>query len=142
MITLLSQLVAAVESGGNPYAIRFEPAHTPSSLHIATMATIAKCSVTTAKILCACSFGLYQIMGDELVSMGLLVSPLAFCADVNAQLRYFNLYLSLDHIDDYTLSDILTDQTKREHFAALYNGPGNVAGYSQRLLDVYKANQR
>lgn len=134
---MLSELIAWTESDNNPNAVRFEPAHVPSESHIAAMATGANCSHDTARVLCAMSWGLYQIMGDELISMGFSGNPIAFCADPALQLQYFDRYLRLDHLSNLSLDEVVHDQDKRELFAHMYNGPGNIKGYSARLVAVY-----
>lgn len=138
MISTLSQLIAQVESSGNPWAVRFEPAHTPRPEFVSLMVAAAACSTDTARVLCATSWGLYQIMGDELMSLGLKMSPVQYCASVQTQNDYFPKFLAEKGIADYSLSDIINNVNDRAYFAGKYNGPGNVVSYGQRLLDVYQ----
>lgn len=139
MITTLAQLIALVESNNNPLAVRFEPAHKPEPYFVTHMMELARCSFTTATTLCAMSWGKYQIMGDNLVSLGLAVSPLAYVHDDAMQDAFFNKFAGADHLT-LTLQDVLDDIQKRQIFARLYNGPGNVAGYAQRMIEVAKEN--
>jgi len=138
-ITTLAQLISQVESNGNPLAIRFEPAHTPSNKFIMPMMGIAHCNYNTAKNLCSMSWGEFQIMGDELIALGLEVSPLAYVLNTAMQADFFSRYVLADHLT-LTLADVLTDSTKRHIFARLYNGPGNVDGYCLRIEQVAKVN--
>lgn len=139
MIKTTADLIAQVESNGNPYACRFEPAYTPRQWP--AMARLANCSESTAKVLCAMSFGLYQIMGDNLIALGVTVSPLAYCADTNLQLATFNKFLDRNRIN-FSLDGLISYSINRETFSRAYNGPGNVAAYSQRILDIYMANMK
>jgi hypothetical protein len=135
----LADLIAQVESNGNPLAVRFESDHNPATHFIVAMMQSAACSYNTAKILCSMSWGKFQIMGDELMSLGLTVSPLALVHDDDMQVDFFNRYCLSDHLT-LTLADILTDASKRQLFARLYNGPGNVGAYVLRIEEIAKAN--
>lgn len=141
MISTLSDLIAATESNNFAAAVRFEPLHKPAPQFVSRMADVAKCSHETAYVLCSCSWGLYQIMGDELIALGLKFSPLEICLDTGYQNLFLAKFLVEKGLSDVTLSDILNNPIKREQFATKYNGPGNVAAYSERLLDVYAANK-
>jgi hypothetical protein len=140
MIMTLSDLIAQVESNGNPFAIRYEPAHRPAPEFVSRMVDAAKCSEATAVILCCCSFGAYQIMGDELMSLGYPGSPIAYCAQTVAnQTDMFNRVLDEKGLGGWTLNDVINDHVKCEEFATKYNGPGNVQDYMARMLSVYHA---
>lgn len=139
MITTLAQLIALVESNNNPLAVRFEPAHKPEPYFVMHMMELVQCSYATATTLCAMSWGKYQIMGDNLVSLGLTVSPLAYVHDEAMQDAFFEKFAGADHLT-LTLQDVLTSPQKRMMFARLYNGPSNIAGYANRIADVAKAN--
>lgn len=139
MITTLAQLIAQVESNGNSLAVRFEPAHHSAENFVAKMQELAKCNFVTAQILCAMSWGSFQIMGDNLVALGLSVSPFEYLHDEIMQCDFFSRFCATDHIS-LTLDDVLTDVSKRQLFARLYNGPGNFMAYAQRIVDVAKAN--
>jgi len=137
-ISSLADLIAQVESAGNQFAVRFESAYVPNGVNVLNMARKCQISQSTAYTLCKMSFGLFQIMGSNLVGMGLQVSPIEYCSDSIMQVDFFNRYCIANHIN-FTLDEILNDETKRKQFAHNYNGPGNVVNYSQILLDVYKA---
>jgi hypothetical protein len=138
-IETLPQLISQVESSGNPLAVRFEPAHNPANHFILGMMHNAQCNYNTAKVLCAMSWGEYQIMGDELIALGLKVSPMQYLADPAMQLDFFNRYMLSDHLT-LTLSDVLGNPDKRHIFARLYNGPGNVSAYVLRIEQIARAN--
>lgn len=134
----IAQLIAKVESDNDPFAIRFEPAHVPESQFVSQMMETAKCSEATAKILCSCSFGLFQIMGDNLLWLGMTVSPIAFCYGNFAQQSFFfQKFLEFNNIN-YSLQEILLDESKRLHFAQVYNG--NAEAYAERMIRVYNAS--
>ena len=135
----LAGLIALIESSGNLYAVRFEPAYQPKDHCAIQMSTICKCSYATAKVLCAMSWGLYQIMGDNLINLGLNITPFEYLESPAIQREFFEAYCVADHLN-MTLEDILSDAGKRMLFARLYNGPGNVAEYAQRIVDVAKSN--
>lgn len=137
MISTLSDLIAQAESSNNPFAVRFEPLHTPAPAFISRMVVVAACSTETARVLCSTSWGLYQIMGDELMAKGLNMSPVAFCGSAQTQYSMFNAVLLEKGLSTYTLMDIIGNSAARANFAAKYNGPGAVAQYSQYLLDTY-----
>ncbi|HUW47003.1 MAG TPA: N-acetylmuramidase domain-containing protein [Dehalococcoidia bacterium] len=134
--TTLADLIAQVESGGNQYALRFESAHNPYDNKIATMATLCKCSRVTAKVLCQMSFGLFQIMGDNLVDLGLSTNVFLYCDSIATQNEMFNRYCIHNNCE-YTLDDILNDQSLCLDFAKKYNGPGQPEVYAKYLVDTY-----
>lgn len=139
MITTLAQLIAQVESNGNPLAVRFEPAHHPAENFVTKMQALAKCNFATAQILCAMSWGEFQIMGDNLVALDLSVSPFEYLHNENMQYDFFAKFSASNHLY-LSLDDILNDPSQRQLFARLYNGPGNFMAYAQRIVDVAKAN--
>ena len=136
-IKTLADLIAEVESSNNQYAVRFEPAYHPDPAHVRTMAQECGVSFMTAETLCAMSFGLFQIMGDELVSLGLRISPIQLCCMPQTQENYFNAYCERAKIN-FSLQDVISDETKRMQFARAYNGPGNPEAYATRMLNVYQ----
>ena len=134
-ISTLAQLIAHVESNNNSLAVRFEPEYSTAPHIIAAMKEIADCSYNTAKVLCAMSWGKYQIMGANLISLGLKDSPLQYVANDAMQDDFFHRYCAADHLT-LTLADIQQSRDKRRLFCRLYNGPGNVDGYESRLIEV------
>lgn len=136
-ITTLSQLIAQAESSNNQFAFRFEPAYHPNPAHVETLAK--NCGITriSAEILCAASWGLYQIMGDNLVGMGLSISPIQYCSSPDMQGLYFARYIQNANCN-YTLEQIIGDEATRLDFAKKYNGPGNPQAYANYLMEIYK----
>ena len=99
---------------------------------------IGFCSVDTADMIAACSWGVYQIMGNTLyapIAQGGLaceISIYAFLGSPSAQALYCNKYLLQNGVS-YTIADILNDPLKRAKLAEAYNGPGAVDAYSEKL---------
>lgn len=139
-IITLADLIAFNESNNNCNAVRFEPAHIPHTTYINKMKELVGCSTATASVLCATSWGKYQIMGDTLIDLGLRMSPIVFCASPVYQDTCFHDFIDRNHIGGYMLTDITQDAVKRATFARIYNGPGNIQGYSQRLVETAKAH--
>jgi hypothetical protein len=140
-ITTLQELIAQVESNNEQFAFRFEPSHRPNSQFVSKLANLIGCSYMSAETLCASSFGLYQIMGDELVALGLSISPIQYCASEPMQNFYFQKYITVNGLSYATsmpLKDFMADSAKLLAFATRYNGPGNSQGYVNRMLSVYK----
>jgi len=136
-ITTLAQLIAQAESANNQFATRFEPAYRPNPAHVSVLAKNIDCTYMTAETLCAMSWGLYQIMGDNLVGMGLTISPLQFCSSPDMQGLYFARYVQTANCN-YSLEQILGDTPTRLDFARKYNGPGQPENYAAYLLQIYK----
>ena len=132
----LADLIAQAESSCNQYALRFEKAYIPQDQNIETMSIINKCSKITAEILCKMSFGLFQIMGNNLISLGLSSNVFVYCNSIAAQEQMFSRYCIRNNCE-YTLDDVINDESKRLDFARKYNGPGNVEAYAQRIIDIY-----
>ncbi len=137
MINSISALIATAESSNNQYAVRFEPAYHPLPDSVLKLKDIAGCTVHTSEILCSCSWGLYQIMGDNLISFGLQISPIHYCAIPSMQDLYFQKFLAQAGLLDMTLADIIHYPEKRLEFARKYNGPGNPQAYADYLMQVY-----
>lgn len=140
MITTLSQLIAQAESSCEQYAIRFEPAFVPSALAIQRCATANRCTQATARIICATSWGFYQIMGEELYRREIVVHPIGeWLASANAQALGFLVFTQEKNIA-FSLDAILHDENKRLDFATHYNGNGPV--YSKYLMEVYAEHSK
>lgn len=137
MISSISQLVAQVESGGNQWAVRFEPSYHPDAkAFLNARVAMPGLSFVTYETLLACSWGQFQIMGDNLYMLGLKVSLQEYCSDPAMQEMFFLRFCAQRNIA-YTLDEILNDDAKRQDFAHHYNG--NTIGYSTRMLSVYHA---
>lgn len=136
-ITTLADLIARVESSDNLQAVRFEPKYEPKIQNVNTMAAICKCNSETSKILCSMSYGLFQIMGDNLISLGLSVTPFDYMCSIGIQQQFFNRYC-IRNVCEYTLDEVVNDESKRLDFARKYNGPGNVQAYVDRMIAIFK----
>lgn len=139
MITNISQLIAQVESNGNINALRFEPAYHPDPrAFLPARTALPGMSFQTYETILATSWGLYQIMGDNLYLLGLKVPILEYWKDPDLQAVYFNRFCVGRNIS-YSLDEVLNDDKKRQDFAHHYNG--NTIGYSTRMLKVYHDSQ-
>jgi hypothetical protein len=124
----LDVLVGWIESRNDPMALRFEPKVYADDRHSTkTIVTVISrcnhCSMQTAKMLCACSLGEFQIMGFNLYS-----GPLNYRGDIGhyfeqrgLQRELFFSFCAVRGID-YTVSDLAISDVKRKHFAEAYNG--------------------
>lgn len=151
MIQTLNDLIAQVESGNNPWAMRFEPAFTPSTGAIAIARKMMLASDATLRTICATSWGKYQIMGENLYSAhssshGVLTAiklwPGEFMASVGVQDSFFSMLLTIWGIN-FPLADVVSEQSDvaRLAFARRYNGPGNPQAYADRIMQVWAANK-
>jgi hypothetical protein len=140
MITTLSQLVALVETGNNPWAMRYEPGFTvqTGAINSAMKAIHPDCSAWTSRIILCTSWGKYQIMGSNLYAQGLTGWPGEYLADEALQDMHFLAYCQKAQIV-FTLDALFNsdDDTNLETFARKWNGPGNVDAYVGRMKQVY-----
>ena len=133
-------VIAQIESSNNQWAMRFEPAYTPKpNWVIAAQSHWKNFSYDTCKILCATSFGLYQIMSDELIALGLTQYPGEYLASVALQNSYFRSYLTSKKLNTITLADLQTSQQARIDFGTVYNGNGPV--YADSIARVLGVNR-
>lgn len=143
MITTLSQLVAEVESGNNVFAVRHEPAWRYTTKKIIDSFHRAhrplKMSNQTALTLLACSFGKYQVMGSVLYEIGFQEELIKFAASEFLQDFWFKEVLKYKGIE-FSLTEILQDEKKRNLFARRYNGDASV--YGARLMNVYHTKMK
>jgi len=137
MITTLAQLIAQAESSNNAQALRFEPNYSANDANILAIKILHKCNNSTASTLASMSWGLYQIMGDNLAKMGLSVSLIDYLNSPDIQDDYFLRYCVLNGIN-YSLSEIQSDRQKLLNFATRYNGPGSPETYADYLLGFLK----
>jgi hypothetical protein len=133
MITTLSELVAQLESANKSFALRFEPHYQPSQANVLKCAGLNGCNYSTAEMICRCSWGLFQIMGDNLYSLGLDVPISQYWINTDLQASYFHRFLAAKKID-FELDEILADKSVRERFALKYNGS---LLYAERLMNIY-----
>lgn len=140
----LAKVIALVESNNNQFAQRFERLHlgatNPGTIARIIKAHDNKISMATADVYAAMSHGLFQLMGFQLYGPVLkYTKPLwTFLNSRDEQLAALQLYLTADNLQTLTAED-LKQQATRDHFALCYNGPGNVAAYSVRLLSAVGA---
>jgi hypothetical protein len=143
MSDTLSKVIATIESGPFPYAMRFEnslwdhPAQMPSaSIRPAMVAN--RCNAVTAQMICATSWGLFQIMGFNLYgSLGLTIAVGPYLFDTEQQVFAFNKFVRLNGFDAANFD--FTDEALIERFARSYNGPGDVANYAAKMKAAYAA---
>ena len=140
----LASVIKAIESGGNPHAVRFEPVAYQDWAWVPAMDRIQvkhKCSKDTAKMIACTSWGLYQLMGVNIFDPRYpkdAETPLdppdvfAFVGDTGMQDLLFAAFLRAKGLN-YTLEELLADDVKMAAFARAYNGPGNVAAYSDLI---------
>ena len=133
----LAQLIALVESSNNQFAMRHEPAFKNYyQKDIQQYAKIAGVTNDTAEICLASSWGLYQIMGINLLRFGLQISFVHYCCAIDVQLLYFNKFLQQNKLAQYAampLDQFMADESALMDFAIRYNGPGNPAAYAARM---------
>lgn len=134
--TTLAGLVALVESNNNPYAVRLEQSYLDRVKNADAMVQRLNITHTTARFLLSCSWGKYQIMGENLWNMGIRISPIKYCNDTNVQDISFHTYCVINKCD-YSLNRILSDSESRTDFAIKYNGNGNVESYLQKMMEIY-----
>ena len=145
MITL-AQVIARVESADNPYALRFEPA---TYLNIGQSRfepardrakSINACSADTANMILSTSWGRFQMMGFNLFAKASTPCVGQYLASDAAQLFALSGMLAPWAMSPDDNADwILTNPQRVASLATRYNGPGNVADYSARLVAAYKA---
>lgn len=149
MITLI-KLIAHVESGDFEGAIRFEeekyqammdtPVKSfPQSVGdcLVKIRDIHRCDFLTALQIYCTSFGKFQFMGETLYSAPISLPfpiPIFWSSEV-VQGSIFQKFVRERNID-ITVDPPRMDEYER--FATIWNGPGNVAEYANRMLTVYK----
>lgn len=127
-------LIAAIESGGNSHAMRFEP-----GIYVRAMGTFIlqrigaanKCDNETSRVIYSMSFGLYQIMGFNLydTDQPLVSDVVTFCNDTAYQTHRFYQYL--DSRDINFSIDQLKVRDNAIKFALQYNGSES---YADKIL--------
>lgn len=135
MLTI-SRLVASAESNHVKHAMRFEPAwrHDNNITSLVRQAHApAYMNSTTAKTIMATSYGLYQIMGENIYRLGYKKPINEFMNNPEDQLDIFNKFLVWRGIN-YSVEEIFSDRTKMEKFAKRYNGS---LSYVQTLTNHY-----
>jgi len=139
----LADVVSFVESYHRPDSIRFEPAWVSDPHTVARMAALADCDTATARVLCACSWGFYQIMGENLVSLGLPFSPIAYCGNPTLQAQFFHDFCAANGVENVLaipLPQLFAPgplPVELIEFARVYNGPGDPQRYALALRSAY-----
>ena len=90
----LVRAIIAIESDGNPWAVRYEPAFYARYLHNKGIKGFAPCSDATEARLRAHSFGLMQIMGATARETGFRETFLTALCDPEVGLEWGSRYLS------------------------------------------------
>ena len=123
----LARVISQIESSNLPDAIRFEPAiyqkFATASPHrmIRSIQLMHDCDLATANMLASTSWGLYQIMGYNLIDLGLDVTFFQYLDNSNLQKVFFLKFVN-DHNINFTTAEVYTDQEKGVRFAETYNG--------------------
>lgn len=135
-------VIAAIESGGDLRAVRFEPAvykavengKYSQALERARFAN--KCSEPTGMMICSTSWGKFQIMGFVLYGdFGYGYRIYDFLNNVAEQDFMFGSFLERYKIE-MTFEEIFSDDNKRMIFATRYNGPQNPVRYAAKMVDM------
>lgn len=142
----LGDIIGAIESGGNPRALKFERAtfeanHAPVWGAFAAVSSTIKrangCDDTTAEMIYSTSWGIFQFMGFVLyVDHGWTKSIFDFVDNPVLQREMFATHVHRLNIafDPSELAGTSADAiSKRQLFALKYNGPGNVDAYAQKI---------
>lgn len=141
---VLAKVIATVESGPFPYAMRFEwPMYNKIAAAggadhntIAAIMAANHCTPQTAEVIYCISFGLFQIMGFNLYGpLGLTIAIAPFMFDTEQQFNAFKKFVRLNGFDPDNFD--FTDEALIERFARSYNGSGDVANYSAKMKAAF-----
>jgi len=123
----LERIIGSIESANDYGAIRFEPKVYARieggsfEWEVARAKRANKCSRATARMICATSWGRFQIMGFNLYGFIGLTDPIAdYLHNVKVQSTAFETFVKHNHIE--FSPDELRDKITREKFAKIYNG--------------------
>jgi hypothetical protein len=132
----VSQLIAQLESNNVQHAVRYEPNYkwiTDREIERCRAAhRPAHMTVTTAHHMLKFSYGLYQIMGGVLYELNMESNLFDFVRDAELQDIMFRGYCASRKIN-FTFEELAESRKKRETFARLYNGPGNILNYVAKM---------
>ena len=145
-----SDVIARIESSGNPRALRFEPAFfehissLPGGLSqvegviLDDIQSIHGCDRMTALMIYSTSWGLYQFMGMNIYGdHGYTSSLFEFCSSPISQTQIFHEFLLHEGIS-YSVDELKLDAAKRAHFAEVYNGDTTGAYAADSLATIQK----
>lgn len=139
----LADIIAHIESNNNQYAQRFEKLHlgasSPTLLSNIVKAHGGQLSLNTADVYAAMSHGLFQIMGFRLWgdasrdtrNLSYKGTLWDFLINTDLQRSLFQSYCEQNAIA--FRPEQLEETVVRENFATIYNGPGNVEVYADRI---------
>lgn len=138
----LDMIVAEIESANYARALRFEPSvygrmrEPVFSPVVARIIHVHSCSHETAYMIGATSWGLFQLMGFNIYSDELSFGGPIFdwVTSTSIQTNDFFAFVSKRKID--LSPDELCFKSAREKFAEVYNGPGNVTAYAEKISAV------
>ncbi len=151
MITL-AQVIAKVESSGNPCALRFEPTvyrrfgimepNDPDRYILNKIQKVHDCDHMTACMIAGTSWGLFQILGENLWSLSIDYQGTLFdyCMSATNQKACFKSMLTMIHYPFPPSVDfsVLTG-SDMNFFATRYNGGGNNLGYIAAMKTAYES---
>lgn len=140
----LGAVIKQVESSNNYGAMRFELSVfdklnkrkiVPTFLVGAKVKN--KCSYQTALMICATSWGAWQLMGFNIYKVCEFPGTIRdFLCDPSEQDRCAELFLQSRGFSSATdFATISKDELAK--FASIYNGPSNVDAYTKRLTEEY-----
>jgi hypothetical protein len=103
MTLTISQLIAQIESGGNPALVRYEPGWKYVTKAALTKFHAAhrpgKMNDLTANMMLSCSWGKFQMMGSNLYDLDYSGTVIAFAASEYLQQQYFDAFLRSRNIN-------------------------------------------
>lgn len=151
MTLTLADVIGAIEDGSRIWPPRFEPGtylNATGHRHetgkpLPTVQAIIECnggagicSIGTAEMLYATSWGRFQFMGMTLYStVGYKRSVLDFLNSLDDQNAAFDRFTVDGHIA-FTVDELRADPAKREQFARVYNGPDAIEDYSAKIAEA------
>ena len=149
---IISDITSLIESSHNPDAIRFEPSvydhltkgpglNNPAKKEIVeTIIKVHGCSLETACMIFSTSFGLFQIMGENIYSVCDYKRSIGwFFSDNEAQEECFLAFLKSIGFPDGPDFD---DSNNLAKYALHYNGPGDIQAYCKKLLETYQSEYK
>ncbi len=141
MSETLAKVIAAVESGPFPYAMRFEPVVYARTSPLAVVSAAMKanrCNKVTAQVILSSSWGLFQIMGFNLYgSLGVTIAIGPYLFDSEQQFNAFKAFVKLNGFDPDNFD--FGNDTLIQAFARSYNGPGDVPNYVAKMKAAFNA---
>ncbi len=140
----LIEAVAHVESGADPYAMRFEPALygrcSPTAWQCSQREAIQRanhCDTATADMIACTSWGAYQLLGVNIYANGYADAISDYAnAPQEAEMRAFvqSWGAGFESLLDTEVDAIPSDQLLA--FARRYNGPGDPQAYASALTSA------